>query len=322
MILNNILEELPEVPTFTTFTLRDINPLSGQRKIRTITAAGNKSMALLQKRFMKNLRQLRVPMEHATGGIPGSDALKNVKAHIRHDPERGCYLPCHIVTTDMASAYSNTKVTAIALVLAELDPEISYDQILNFLQQYCTDASGGLLIGLASCPDLFNIFCAVRIDPYLHEWCAKHDIVYTRYLDDLTFSSDTNPIGKKRRNYIRSVVAKAGLHLSDHKTHVYDLGKKSKRRSVIINGIGVNRRGRCFLPGHALEVIEEALPKAIAESLSQTELSQLHGRMGLFRQISRGRPLSERESAIFLQYRKIQQRTKNRRRERRRNRKK
>src|SRR3989344_2096770 len=55
MILREMLDGLPDRPHFNFFSFRDVNPVSGRSKQRTV-AAPNDAMKILQRRFLKRLR--------------------------------------------------------------------------------------------------------------------------------------------------------------------------------------------------------------------------------------------------------------------------
>lgn len=293
MILDGLFIGLEKEPIVREFRIDDYNPLSRQRKIRKITAAGNDEMKILQRRLVTRLRTMGIMMPNATGGVVGSNPMRNIRRHIRWSRCRRSYFPSTIFLTDIQSAYQNTPIESLAKILAKIDGSGEVDAILVFLRKYCS-AGEGLAVGLASSPDLFNIYCEYSIDLILRQWCYERDITYTRYLDDLTFSTNGD-IGQKRRRFIRRVVGEAGFELCDHKTKLLH----PQKQAVIINGIGVNVRGQCFMTGDTITEIEGLIENVLKVGMDSLFGNRLKGLGGLFRYVTRARVLTGRERLIM-----------------------
>jgi hypothetical protein len=250
---------------FKSWRKRDVNPLGGTSKTRTLHAP-NEKMRNLHRQFVRNLRELQVNLSSATS-VPGSSPRQNVA---RHRYSRFFYL------TDLSSAFQNVNKEKLAEVLAWLDKKVSKVEILEFLEGFCFVKEGGLITGSPSSPDLFNIYAAVLIDSRLRKYCEPHGITFSRYLDDLAFSSQS-VIGARKRDKIREIVEFAGFQISHHKTRVLDL----KKDRIEINGIGLEYGGRIYLPRWYLRKIR-GLIRLIRETRDRKLLYKLDGMMGLF----------------------------------------
>lgn len=103
-----------------------------------------------------------------------------------------------------------------------------------------------LSIGAPSSPVLSNSIM-YSFDVAVEEWCLKRAITYTRYADDLTFSSNEKGISTKIEPFLISLLADLpypSLSLNAKKTiHV---SKKHQRRitGLVINNDGVVSLGR------------------------------------------------------------------------------
>ena len=175
---------------FETFTLNDYNPVSGTRKRRVISAP-NAPMRLLHQRLIQRLRQIPCQMPFAVGARPGGSPRAALRPHL--DAR-------YIYTLDIKDAFPSVKRDVLAETLFRLDPDLgeSPDEIAGFLDGYCFDARrGGLVIGAPASPDLFNIYAAEVLDRRLADLIKRHGLRYTRYIDDLTFSSK-NTIGRRK----------------------------------------------------------------------------------------------------------------------------
>ncbi len=243
----------------------DVNPLSGRTKTRVLHAP-NERMLKLHRRFLKNLRRLKVSMPAATS-VAGSSPRENVRRHLGHR---------YFFLTDLSNAFGHVNVEKLAKILAILDKDVSIEEIEDFLKSYCMASEGGLIAGSPSSQDLFNIYCNELIDRQLLEYAQKWDIRYSRYLDDLTFSSN-QPIGASKRNYIRKVITSAGFGIGHHKSQVLDLAKAP----IEINGVGLSYDGRMYLPRRYLRKIR-GLIRIICRTHDHKLMHKLSGMMGLY----------------------------------------
>lgn len=72
-------------------------------------------------------------------------------------------------------------------------------------------------------------------DEEIGYWCEQHNIAYTRYSDDMTFSGNFNPSDLIKK--VRKMLYKLGLELNNEKIHFIN---NSNRQ--VVTGIVVNER--------------------------------------------------------------------------------
>ncbi len=304
MHFDQFLADLPGVPLFQRFRYRDTNPLTGTTKYRQI-GAPNPAMLLLHQRFVRALRALPVEMPHAVGARPNGSPLNNVRRHRypARQKGRGIYLANrHFYLLDIVDAYGHVDDELLAFVLCGLDPKPdTVETVHAFLKKYCfvsgssyrigharqqtlaiapptpiRRGSRGLVQGSPSSPDLFNIYAATVLDRQLATICTQHELTYTRYLDDLTFSSRHARITDQVRREIRATIATAGFQISHRKAQVVDL----YRGPITINGISLDRHGRVFLPRWYVRKLRGLLHAAQRDPNIRPEV--VHGKMGVF----------------------------------------
>lgn len=269
MLFENLTDGIPDVPSFRAFRIRDINPLSGSSKSRIIYDP-NEPMRIIHARLIAYLRQLDVELPSATGARPQWSCVKNV---LRHRKSR------HIYIVDIQHAYHSVDGEKLASILCEVDKRLTGKQVyvLDFLRRYClATESGGLVIGAPASPDLFNLYAEVMIDRPLRTLAERYGFIYTRYLDDLTFSSRYHRIGERKRRAIRNVVARAGLTIHHRKSKLFDL----RKGPVVINGIGLRWGGKLFMPRSYLRKINGLLHRA--QNGDEVSTHRVMGMMGLF----------------------------------------
>lgn len=284
----------PDPPAFRQFWDNDVNPLSGSRKRRLINDP-NPAMKSLHRRMLRFVRGLPVELPSSTACRKGQSALRNVLLH-RKDGQAG--FRRYFYLTDISSAYQAVRPEQIAriLVWASTVRPLRYDEVLETLSEHFFDRTlGGLATGGPASPDLFNLYCEFLIDRRLRDLCERYGLRYTRYLDDLTFSSLT-PIGKKKRQALRNVILAAGFRLSDKKTRVLDL----RKGPVSVNGIGICLDGRIFLPRHAHRHLVGLLHRACAHG--SVNPSVIHGKMGTLKMLTEPSVANQTELRAFRLY--------------------
>lgn len=75
-----------------------------------------------------------------------------------------------------------------------------------------------LPMGFSSSPVISNIVFR-KIDVQIHKYCNDNNVIYTRYADDMLFSSNNELIGKSVFvNKIRSLVSQVSLKINERKT--------------------------------------------------------------------------------------------------------
>jgi hypothetical protein len=110
--------------------------------------------------------------------------------------------------------------------------------VVEFLQCYFAGIQGkGIAVGGPLSPYLMNLYCEVYLDAQVRRWCEKYAIVYTRYVDDLVFSSNV-PIGEDRRRKIRCFVNDAGFEVNHRKSKVLALSQGT----VFITKVGLEQQ--------------------------------------------------------------------------------
>jgi len=223
-------------------------------------AAPNEAMRRLHARLMFRLSKAASTnraLLSAYGSVKGRSALMNAAQHVY-----GRYF----YQLDIQNAFSSVPVEKLADALYLLDPTLgSTKEILAFLLTYCAgkEWGEGLAVGAPASPLLFNLYCAATIDERVRRLVPQPCNVYTRYLDDLTVSSD-RPIPGILRRRIREAVTSAGFAISRHKSSVTDL----RCTPVTITGVLVTRKGKMRPTDEYMRKAAEALRKPLDEMVA------------------------------------------------------
>jgi retron-type reverse transcriptase len=90
--------------------------------------------------------------------------------------------------------------------------------------------------GSPASPLLSNIVCQ-SLDESLSNLAKRYGLTYTRYADDMTFSSNHSVYaqGGKFLEEVRSIVTSHGFQINDKKTRLQKKGSRQEVTGVIIN---------------------------------------------------------------------------------------
>ena len=290
-----------DAPDFRPVIIKDINWMSGAKKDRLIHVP-NESMAFLHQKFVKQLRsRTKNTMPSACGGMKKQSVLTTLDKHRDQSGKFNRY----IYALDLSKAYHQVRIDWLAKILLKLDGDffLSEEYLYGFLLRYCTKGeTPGLVMGGGSSPDLFNYYCEYMIDRFLREFTSKNAITYTRYIDDLLFSSD-KPIGRKKRQAIREIILNAKLVIQERKSHVYDLQKNP----VSINGVVLHSDGKISVPRRYMTRIQGIIHRGI--HYGDVSFLRIQGMVNVVRMISKGRPQTITEQKLLYAFEKLKDST-------------
>jgi hypothetical protein len=316
LMFENLLAGIKdEEPSFDRFPLRDINPVSGHSKTRVI-ANPNPSMRTVHQRILRILERNWLEF----GGLSYDGDLSPWANAARHDRNRYFY------QTDLSNAYRSVPLDGLARIIAEAC-KADLEAVRMVLSRYCFEGEKGLIVGAPASPKLFNIYAQEMLDKPIRKFWPDFDgekckfirKMYTRYLDDLTFSSP-DPISDHLRRGIRDIIAAAGFEVNHRKSTLLDLMKGT----IIITGVGLaynpHGKARTFVPRHYLRRMKGMLHLAIKGD-TRINRNEIEGLMGVFYSVFGGKYKSARhlvrfnaaETKFLRQYREYRSRYGNRR---------
>lgn len=129
--------------------------------------------------------------------------------------------------------YSEEVATLCALLSTEV-PTTPYE--LDGQKYFVKTGAGALPQGAPTSPALSNIVCR-RLDKRLRGAAAKLGFVYSRYADDLTFSSsDGDGLAIKKLMWrVRKIIDSEGLKIHPRKTQVMRRHQRQEVTGVVVN---------------------------------------------------------------------------------------
>lgn len=179
---------------------------NGTPKVRVITPAKGKLKQIQKLLNTRVLSQVKLH-DSAYGGIKGRDNIMNAKRH-KSKPYK--------FLTDLKDFFPS--ITASMVYDALINSGFSYDiaRIITKLTTY----KNQLPQGTHTSTTLSNIVM-IDVDEKMHELSKKHQITYTRFVDDMTFSSQKD--FKHVQSEILQIIKDKNLKLSHRKTY-YTIG--------------------------------------------------------------------------------------------------
>lgn len=191
-----------------------------------------------QKTILENIPSPSVKLfgyEVITGFVPGRSILDNAQPHVGKPV---------VLSIDLKNFFPSIHRIAITKALSLIDPmsyrpwkEIGTDlsKVFNLL----TTAKGALPQGAPTSPMLAN-WCVVEGDLALVEYCEEKKIDYTRYADDLTFSTVRSSITDEEFNDILNIInTKFGINVKAAGNKIKFMRSHKQQR---VTGIVVNRK--------------------------------------------------------------------------------
>lgn len=139
-----------------------------------------------------------------------------------------------------------------------------------------------LSIGAPSSPLLSNSIM-YEIDQKVSQWCSENQVTYTRYADDLTFSSNIKGKSFEIEGVLSKILSASqhpSLRINEKKTiHV---SKKGTRR---VTGIIITNDDRMSLGRERKRLISAMIHRNLAKRLEEKDIERLQGLLGLAKDI-------------------------------------
>lgn len=180
---------LPKTYKDGTIKQRFIRPSLGKLKV-------------LQSRIKNNILERIVLPENVHGGVKKKNNISNAK---KHQGKK------YVLTTDLQEFFPSIKPSHIHDAFLEL----GFNKQFAFYMMRFVTWKGELPQGTPTSTHISNIVF-LKIDNLLIEFCKKNKITYTRFIDDLTFSSQQD--FQDLIPQILEIVTSSGFRLSRRKT--------------------------------------------------------------------------------------------------------
>ncbi|MCP4650482.1 MAG: RNA-directed DNA polymerase [PVC group bacterium] len=212
----------------------------GHRIIR----APSKPLKAIQAWILRNILSHVGIIDHATGFRNGTNILDNAAFHIDNR---------YFLIYDLEDFFPSIGYGRIYNIFKA----IGYNSyICHVLTSLCS-CEKVLPQGGVTSPILSNIICH-RLDKRIIGFVGRHEVTYTRYADDLTFSATSPKYLQRIFNFVIKIIEDEGFTLNKSKTRFMGPKKRRKITGIVMSdnslGIGKYRKRRLRAEIHNLLV--------------------------------------------------------------------
>ena len=207
-------------------------------EFRVITAPRNQSFMLLLQTVNEILKAMYKPSECAMGFIEGRSVVNNANVH------RGQNYIFNIDLKDFFPSIEQPRVWK-RLQLAPFNFPIPIANLIAGLcsmRKECENSDGKKVYsyvlpqGAPTSPIITNMVCDT-LDRRLAGLAKRFGLHYTRYADDITFSSMHNVYAKNGefRKELKRIITGQGFTINDAKTRLQKLGSRQEVTGIIVS---------------------------------------------------------------------------------------
>lgn len=235
-------KELKKIWWYRGRMYQHFNIAKGKGKVRQITAP-DKRLKILQRKLSPLLDQLYRVRRPVHGFVPNRSVKTNAQAHEQRR---------FVVNLDLQDFFPSITENRVRGLLSSLSLD---NRVAEIIARLCC-CNNHLPQGAPTSPVLSNMIC-YRLDSDLMQIAKGARAIYTRYADDITFSSYQPPaplfegvlpsVGRFSPDLLASSVRAAiqtnGFTVNPDKTHYADRHSRRIVTGVKINaGLNVDRR--------------------------------------------------------------------------------
>ena len=208
--------------------------------VRVISAPKSK-LKHLQYWVLNNILSVLPVGEYAHGFIEGKSICSNALPHVGKDIVINVDLQNFFPTITykrikglfVRLGYSEQLATVFSLICTETP----YDKVeMDGVEYYVQKSERVLPQGSPASPAISNLI-AYRLDKKVQGLAAKYNFTYTRYADDLTFSSSAD--GEKNIArllfFLEKIVRSEGFVLHPDKTSIMRKGRQQRVTGIVVN---------------------------------------------------------------------------------------
>lgn len=204
----------------------DVLKKSGKK--RTI-AQPNRELKAVQAWILRNILDKLSSSPHSKGFDLGTSILENALPH------QGAN---YILTLDLEDFFPSISANKVYQIFNS----IGYNKEVSSLLTNLCVFKGGLPQGAPTSPKLANLV-SIKLDTRIHGYTGPKGMVYTRYADDLTLSSQSVQKLEKTRHFIGTIITDEDLVINRSKTKLCGTKSQKKITGLILsqNNIGIGR---------------------------------------------------------------------------------
>ena len=178
----------------------------------------------IQKWILENILYTQKAHKIAKAYLPQRQLKDNARFHTKKPV---------VIAMDIKDFFPSIHQDDISRIFARM----GYSDLLSSMFAKLTCLNNALPQGAPTSPYLSNLYM-YDFDEAVIRYCVENQIIYTRYADDLTFSSKYDNLDiKALQNMVEQQLAKKHLQLNGQKTRIM---RRDQRQ--IVTGVVVNER--------------------------------------------------------------------------------
>ena len=246
---------------------------------RMISAPESKSYKHLLRYVGAILQSVYTPSEHAMGFVPERCIVDNAKAHVGMN---------YVFNIDLKDFFPSIERSRIVARL-QVSPFNFTQEVALTIAGLCTmrventDATTKkyryvLPQGSPASPILTNLMCD-KLDFLLTAVARRFGLNYTRYADDITFSSMHNVYqeGSDFRTELERIITEQGFRINEKKTRLNNVGARQEVTGLTVSQRKVNVARKYVRDLRGLLYIWEKYGYAMAEQRLHAHNAQQEG---------------------------------------------
>lgn len=176
--------------------------------------------------LVKILEKIKVS-EQAMAFVPQKNGLKSNAEYHRKN--------IFLLEMDITNFFGTIKEKQVFKLFCNIGYNSDVAAILTSLCTY----NGVLPQGAVTSPYIANLVC-YHLDARLNGICSRKDIVYTRYADDLSFSSNDRKKLNRIESFAKYIICNEGFEVNDKKTRYLSNEVKKEITGITINNEGIH----------------------------------------------------------------------------------
>ena len=205
--------------------------------MRRITAPRTKTFQLMLSAVNEILKAVYVPTQFATGFVEGRSIVDNAVPHQNQ---------YYVFNTDLKDFFPSIDQARVWKRL-QVKPYIFPEKIANLIAGLCSmqmiskeDGEDTIRYvlpqGAPTSPILTNMICE-RLDRQLAGLAKRYGLRYTRYADDITFSSLHNIYqeGGEFRKELEHIIKEQRFTINNEKTRLQKAGERQEVTGLVVN---------------------------------------------------------------------------------------
>ncbi len=219
-LLSTLEATQPGTALTASYRIYTIAKKNGKRRI---IQAPNRPLKTLQRALLDRGFAQLLPHDCATGFRPGYSTLDNARPHERKRI---------VAKVDVESFFPSTRYASVLRVCGQLWGATLSPRAVHLVAELCT-VDGGLPTGAPTSPAIANLVLKPA-DAALATVCQRKGVTYTRFADDLTFSSDSEA-AVRVLPFVSEVLRTHGYRLAHQKTGVFRRGRRQTVTGLVVN---------------------------------------------------------------------------------------